>query len=409
MAEVVQGGAEGLGEVAAFRFAEAHADLDAVAVADQQDFGGAAAGLLDPDVEPAGRQQGFLAAAGVVDADDAEAAGAQQDHFLRLRRPCVPAEQQDGEQQFDASETADRPGADGGEDEAVDHQGGGQPAEQEGAAAGGEAAVGHDDRFEDGAVVVGRGGHGPPVLASAAQGGESRSMPESAPTRKPRKPRAMTLPEVRAFLEALARANPNPESELHYSDPFTLLVAVVLSAQATDASVNKATVHLFKEASTPAAMAALGAERIGQHIRTIGLWQGKAKNVAALSQALIDHHGGQVPHDRAALEALPGVGRKTANVVLNVAFGEPTMAVDTHVFRLGNRTGIAPGANVRTVENGLVKRIPADLLRDAHHLLILHGRYVCKARTPECWRCVASEWCKFADKTLPPVVKPKKA
>ena len=218
----------------------------------------------------------------------------------------------------------------------------------------------------------------------------------------------MTLAEVRGFLEALARANPAPKSELDYRDPFTLLVAVVLSAQATDASVNKATRTLFAEAATPVAMAALGPEGIARHIRSIGLWQGKAKNVAALSQALLDQHGGQVPQDRAALEALPGVGRKTANVVLNVAFGEPTMAVDTHVFRLGNRTGIAPGANVRTVENGLVKRIPADLLRDAHHLLILHGRYVCKARSPECWRCVAAEWCKFPDKAGPPPAKPRR-
>ena len=223
-----------------------------------------------------------------------------------------------------------------------------------------------------------------------------------------RKSKAMTLASVRAFIEALARANPSPESELDYKDPFTLLVAVVLSAQATDAGVNKATAKLFALADTPAAMAALGAEGIAPHIRTIGLWQGKAKNVAALSQALLDHHAGAVPQDRAALEALPGVGRKTANVVLNVAFGEPTMAVDTHVFRLGNRTGLAPGANVRTVENGLVKRIPPDLLREAHHLLILHGRYVCKARTPECWRCVGADWCTFADKTNAPRTKPPK-
>jgi endonuclease-3 len=225
-------------------------------------------------------------------------------------------------------------------------------------------------------------------------------MPKDVTVRPPRKSKPMNLAEVRAFLEALARANPSPESELDYSDAFTLLVAVVLSAQATDAGVNKATAKLFAVARTPAAMAALGAEGIAPYIRTIGLWQGKAKNVAALSRTLLEQHGGEVPHDRAALEALPGVGRKTANVVLNVAFGEATMAVDTHVFRIGNRTGIAPGANVRTVENGLVKRIPADLLRAAHHLLILHGRYVCKARTPECWRCVAREWCRFPDKTL---------
>jgi endonuclease III len=227
-------------------------------------------------------------------------------------------------------------------------------------------------------------------------------MPQIVSAARPRKTPAMTLAEVRGFLGALAAANPAPQSELHYRDPFTLLVAVVLSAQATDASVNKATATLFREAATPQAMAALGAEGIARHVRSIGLWQGKAKNVAALSQALIERHGGEVPRERAALEALPGVGRKTANVVLNVAFGEATMAVDTHVFRLGNRTGIAPGKTVRAVEEGLVRRIPPGMLRDAHHWLILHGRYVCKARRPECWRCVAAAFCKYPAKTEVP-------
>ena len=152
--------------------------------------------------------------------------------------------------------------------------------------------------------------------------------------------------------------------------------------------------------STPAAMVRLGVDGVARHIRSIGLWQGKARNVVALSQLLLDRHAGQVPAQREALEALPGVGRKTANVVLNVAFEEPTMAVDTHIFRLGNRTGLAPGATPRAVEDGLLRRIPRDLLRDAHHLLILHGRYVCKARQPECWRCVATPWCRYPDKRL---------
>jgi endonuclease III len=208
----------------------------------------------------------------------------------------------------------------------------------------------------------------------------------------------MTPPMVRGFLEALRRANPDPRSELAHADPFTLLVAVVLSAQATDASVNKATPPLFAAAPTPAAMAALGAEGIAPFIRTIGLWQGKARNLAELSRLLVERHGGEVPRQREELEALPGVGRKTANVVLNVAFGEPVMAVDTHVFRLGNRTGMAPGKTPREVEDALVARIPPDLLRHAHHWLILHGRYVCKARRPECWRCVAAEWCGYPDK-----------
>ncbi len=220
--------------------------------------------------------------------------------------------------------------------------------------------------------------------------------------------RQMPLAEVRPFLSALAAGNPDPESELLYTDPFSLLVAVVMSAQTTDVAVNKVTPALFAAAPTPAAMAALGAQGIGPFIRSIGLWQAKAKNVAELSRLLVERHGGVVPGERAALEALPGVGRKTANVVLNVAFGADTMAVDTHIFRLGNRTGLAPGANVRAVEDKLVKRIPPGMLRPAHHWLILHGRYVCKARTPECWRCAAAAWCRFKDKTpAPPAKKPK--
>ncbi len=204
--------------------------------------------------------------------------------------------------------------------------------------------------------------------------------------------------EVRHFIEALAAANPAPETELHYRDPYTLLVAVVLSAQATDVGVNRATSTLFKAASDPAAMVRLGVEGVAAHIRILGLWQAKAKNVVALSQQLLDQHGGAVPRDRAALEALPGVGRKTANVVLSVAFGEATIAVDTHIFRLGNRTGIAPGRTPLAVEQALLKRIPPEYLINAHHWLILHGRYVCKARKPECWRCVTAEWCGFREK-----------
>ena len=212
----------------------------------------------------------------------------------------------------------------------------------------------------------------------------------------------MTLLQVRGFITALSHVHPDPQSELEFADPFSLLVAVVLSAQATDVSVNKAGRTLFAAAPDPTAMLALGVDGVAQHIRSIGLWKAKSKNVIALCQQLLDQHSGVVPADRDALEALPGVGRKTANVVLNVAFGQDTMAVDTHIFRLGNRTGIAPGKDVRVVEDGLVKRIPRDMLRSSHHWLILHGRYVCKARRPECWRCVAAEWCRYPYKEMAP-------
>ena len=228
------------------------------------------------------------------------------------------------------------------------------------------------------------------------------SKPATPGKSKPRKTAPMPRADVEPFIRALAAVHPEPRSELDYTSPFTLLVAVVLSAQATDASVNRATAGLFQEAPTPQAMLALGSDGVARHIRTIGLWQGKARNVVELSRQLIEQHGGEVPQDRAALEALPGVGRKTANVVLNVAFGQDTMAVDTHIFRLGNRTGVAPGKNERAVEDALVKRIPKPLLRDSHHWLILHGRYVCKARRPECWRCVATQWCRYPEKTPPP-------
>jgi len=208
-----------------------------------------------------------------------------------------------------------------------------------------------------------------------------------------------TKDEVRELFRRLAEANPNPKSDLEYTNPFTLLVAVVLSAQATDAGVNKATRALFAKADTPQAMAALGVEALESYIKTIGLYRGKAKNVIALSNILIAEHGGQVPHDRAALERLPGVGRKTANVVLNVAFGEPTIAVDTHVFRLANRTGLAPGKDVLEVETKLNKVVPPDYLQHAHHWLILHGRYVCLARKPRCGDCVIADLCRFPEKT----------
>jgi endonuclease-3 len=212
----------------------------------------------------------------------------------------------------------------------------------------------------------------------------------------------MKLAAVAEFYRRLAAANPEPKGELEFADPYTLLVSVVLSAQATDVSVNKATVKLFAVADTPAKMVDLGEARLVEYIRTIGLYRNKARNIISLSEKLIAEHGGEVPRDRAALEALPGVGRKTANVVLNVAFEEPTIAVDTHIFRLANRSGLAPGKDVVAVERGLERRTPIGWKRHAHHWLILHGRYVCKARKPECWRCLVAELCLYKAKTAAP-------
>lgn len=210
----------------------------------------------------------------------------------------------------------------------------------------------------------------------------------------------MNAAKRRAIYETLRAANPVPTTELHYSSPFELLVAVVLSAQATDVSVNKATARLYPVANTPEAILALGEARLREYIKTIGLYQTKAKNVIGLCQQLLDRHGGEVPRSRAALEALPGVGRKTANVVLNTAFGEPTIAVDTHIFRVANRTRLATGKDVRQVEDRLVKFTEPEFARDAHHWLILHGRYVCKARKPDCPQCSIREWCEYPSKTM---------
>jgi endonuclease-3 len=209
----------------------------------------------------------------------------------------------------------------------------------------------------------------------------------------------MNAAKIRAIYERLREANPDPRTELEYRTPFELLVAVILSAQATDKSVNKATRGLFRVARTPRTMLALGVEGLSEHIRTIGLYNSKAKNIIAASRILVEEHGGKVPHDREALEALPGVGRKTANVVMNSAFGEATIAVDTHIFRVANRTRLAPGDGVREVEDRLMRVTPEEFRRNAHHWLILHGRYVCKARRPECPRCPIADLCEYRAKT----------
>ena len=218
----------------------------------------------------------------------------------------------------------------------------------------------------------------------------------------------MNKKKVAAIFARLKSLNPQPTTELEYSTPFELLVAVILSAQATDKSVNLATRTLFKHANTPQAIAQLGIEGLSNYIRTIGLYNSKAKNVTEMCRILLEQHGGEVPQSREALEALPGVGRKTANVILNTAFGQPTIAVDTHIFRVANRTGLAPGENVRDVEDHLLKVVPPEYLHDAHHWLILHGRYTCVARKPKCPQCPILELCEFREKTRSEKVPAKK-
>ena len=220
----------------------------------------------------------------------------------------------------------------------------------------------------------------------------------SAPKRRSK---LLTRYEIEELFARLAELNPKPTTELDYKTPFELLVAVILSAQATDVGVNKATRRLFPVANTPRQILALGEDGLKRHIASIGLFNAKAANVIAMCRLLLEHHGGEVPRTRAELEALPGVGRKTANVVLNTAFGEATIAVDTHIFRVANRTGLASGKDVRAVEDGLLKRVPTHYRQDAHHWLILHGRYVCKARKPDCPQCVIRDLCRFPDKTRP--------
>ena len=212
----------------------------------------------------------------------------------------------------------------------------------------------------------------------------------------------MKSADCQEFFERLRRLNPEPRTELEYTTPFELLISVILSAQATDVSVNKATRPLYAVANTPEALLRLGEEKLSDYIKTIGLYRTKARNVMGACKRLVELHEGEVPANREDLEALPGVGRKTANVVLNTAFGMETFAVDTHIFRLGNRTGLAKGKTVLAVEKGLEKKVPAPFRRGAHHWMILHGRYICKARRPECWRCPVADLCAFKPKSAPP-------
>ena len=243
-----------------------------------------------------------------------------------------------------------------------------------------------------------------PISPVSIRGSRAKGKPVKAAAKTPRKIQSSSLSEneIREVFRRFHAENPEPKGELEHINPFTLLVAVVLSAPATDAGVNKATRALFKVADNPKKMLALGEGKLREYVKTIGLYRAKAKNVIGLSQRLVDDFHGRVPHDRDALESLPGVGRKTTNVVMNVAFGEPTMAVDTHVFRVANRIGLSRGTTPLAVEEDLLRVVPKKYAIHAHHWLILHGRYVCKARRPECWRCIVKDICRFPDKTPPP-------
>jgi endonuclease III len=236
-------------------------------------------------------------------------------------------------------------------------------------------------------------------LAAAPKQNIDAKSGKGKPPPAPKQPKALSSADVSEIFRRFHAAVPEPKGELEHVNPYTLLVAVVLSAQATDAGVNKATRALFKVADTPEKMLALGEDKVRDYIKTIGLFRNKAKNVIALSQKLINEHGGEVPANRDALETLPGVGRKTANVVMNMAFGQPTMAVDTHVFRVANRIGLSRGTNPLMVEEDLMRIVPDNYAMHAHHWLILHGRYLCKARKPECWRCPIVDLCRFSAKT----------
>ena len=264
----------------------------------------------------------------------------------------------------------------------------------------------HERGESDAAGPAGAAGRRGASTSARADSRSEASSPVKPPVKAPVKPRGrppprskLSRPERVELFDRLRRQRPAPAPELTFTDPYTLLVAVTLSAQATDRGVNRATRTLFAAAPDPARMVALGVDGVGEHVRTIGLWRGKARNVVALSEALLRDHAGEVPRDRDALVALPGVGRKTANVVLNLGFGEPTMPVDTHVLRLANRIGLAPGKTPEIVERGLERAVPPEFAVDAHHWLILHGRYVCRARRPLCEHCVIADLCRFKERT----------
>jgi endonuclease III len=327
-----------------------------------------------------------------IDLTDSERLRAQGDFLKAARRLVVEPERQRNGQHVDDQKRRHRPGTHDPKAQRPQATQHGKKADKQTRLLARQRTVGTQPQIQiDGAAVC------------HPQGFTGARPDRQQPGCRRRKLMAkMTKAQAQGFYARLAQDSPEPQTELAYGNSYQLLVAVVLSAQATDVGVNKATARLFAQVFTPQQMLELGEEGLKAHIRTIGLFNAKAANVIALSRLLVERHAGQVPESREALEDLPGVGRKTANVVLNVAFGQETCAVDTHIFRIGNRTGLAPGKTPLAVEQGILKITPAAFRRHAHHWLILHGRYVCKARKPECWRCTVAQFCQFKDKSPPP-------
>ena len=330
---------------------------------------------------------------------------AEAQDFALPRTAVAEAEREIDESDIEAEKPADRPCADRHEADADRQADKPEQQHQDVKPARRQAAVRQQHALEK---DIGTRAHSEKIGCADAARQAVRAAPLSPPSAraKPKRARPFSKAEIEEFYRRLSASRPIPQTELEFINPYTLLVAVVLSAQATDVGVNRATPALFAVADTPQKMLELGEERLVEFIRTIGLFRTKARNIIKLSRILIDEHGGEVPRQREALEKLPGVGRKTANVVLNVAFGEPTIAVDTHIFRVGNRTGIAPGKTPRRSSSGLEAVTPAHYKLGAHHWLILHGRYVCKARKPECPVCVVADLCRYGDKTPPRRVAP---
>src|SRR6185437_1886829 len=389
--------AQPLGEAAPLGRAEEGAKGEALPVGGEKQPVLPFRALFEDDAQPERLEAPAPLLAANPDPLDIERALGEAHGFALPRAAIAQPESEVEQRHVEAEEAGDRPGAGKDEADAAAEADRGEHRHDPEEAARRQAAKRRELRSEEDRLWAGLGHIRQAYWSSAAAVKRGAWRPASAAARIER----MTRDKAAKFFTLLAKDRPDPATELQYLNPYTLLVAVVLSAQATDVSVNKATEPLFAIADTPQKMLDLGEARLKGFIKTIGLFNTKAKNVIALSRLLIEQHGGQVPRMREALEALPGVGRKTANVVLNVAFGEPTIAVDTHIFRVANRTGIAPGRTPLEVEAGLEKVTPAEYKLGAHHWLILHGRYVCKARKPDCLVCVVADLCRYGAKTAP--------